>query len=245
MREEIRLSVYTATVFVATVILQIYTPATRGYFNLGESAIYTIAYLSTPLITGLASGIGSALADLLTGYAIFAPGTLLIKFTEGYVVSYLMRRLSKVERLKLEAASIATAILAGFLISFTGIILWSGEVEISSVPINILGYQMILVSTSTSIEWWIWILIGVIVALIMIYMISVRGKRHLPIALSIGLGGLIMPTGYLLYEYFISNPLQGIAPQAAFFEYPINIGQMIAGLTISLSIISFIRRALE
>ncbi|MEM4646413.1 MAG: ECF transporter S component, partial [Zestosphaera sp.] len=86
----VRVSLYTALVLIATIVLQVYTPATRGYFNLGEVAIYTVAALTSPLIAGVAGGVGSALADLVTGYGIFAPGTLVIKFVEGFIASSLI-----------------------------------------------------------------------------------------------------------------------------------------------------------
>lgn len=245
MRDEIRLSVYTAVVLVATIILQIYTPATRGYFNLGEAAIYTIAYMATPLVAGIASGVGSALADLLTGYGVFAPGTLVIKFTEGYIVSLLMRRLARAGVLRLRIGSVLTAVATGVVIGVTGSVLWSGEVEITSVPLSIMGIETTLLSTSLTIGSLVWALIGLLVTVFLLYMILVRGRENLSTALSIVAGGLVMPIGYLLYEYFVSNPLQNIPPEAAFVELPINIGQMIAGFTISLSVISFIRRAYE
>lgn len=50
----VRVSLYTALVLIATVVLQVYTPATRGYFNLGEVAIYAVAALSSPLTAGIA-----------------------------------------------------------------------------------------------------------------------------------------------------------------------------------------------
>ena len=61
------------------------TTRTDGYFNVGESTIYLAVLTSTPLIARIASGIGVALADLSTGYAVFAPGILVIKFIEGYL----------------------------------------------------------------------------------------------------------------------------------------------------------------
>ncbi|MGC9148718.1 MAG: ECF transporter S component [Sulfolobales archaeon] len=240
-----RVAVYTVFVFIATIILQIYTPATRGYFNLGEVAIYSIAYIATPLVAGVSAGVGSALADLVTGYGIFAPGTLIIKFGEGFIVSYLIRYFSRLRITQLKILSVIVAILTGALISFTGIVLWTGSVELSSVPINLFGYQATLLTASFDLAAYIWVLIGVVVIAIMIYTIIIRGSENISAALSMSIGGLEMVMGYLLYEYFVSNPLQGIVSQAAFAEVPVNMGQMIFGLTIALSVIGFLRRALK
>ncbi|MGB9830987.1 MAG: ECF transporter S component, partial [Fervidicoccus fontis] len=91
----VRFAVFTALVYVFTVVVQFAQPFTGGYFNLGEAAIYVCALISDPLTTGLAGGIGSALADATTGYGIFAPATLLIKFTEGYVASLLFKKMGR------------------------------------------------------------------------------------------------------------------------------------------------------
>ena len=91
-RTLIEIIVYIVAVYVATIALQIYQPATGGYFNLGEAVIYIAAMLSSPLVAGIAGGVGASLADLSTGYGIFAPATLVIKFTEGYVAGYLVKK---------------------------------------------------------------------------------------------------------------------------------------------------------
>lgn len=79
----------TAVVAAATLALRIPVPATQGYINLGETAIYLTALLLGPIHGLVAGGVGSALADLLAGYAQFAPFTLVIKAVEGGLAGYL------------------------------------------------------------------------------------------------------------------------------------------------------------
>ncbi len=76
---------------VATLTIRVPMPATQGYINLGDAAIFTAALLFGPRTGGLAGGIGSALADLLGGYAHWAPFTLIIKGLEGILVGLLFR----------------------------------------------------------------------------------------------------------------------------------------------------------
>ena len=57
------------------------------------------------------------------------------------------------------------------------------------------------------------------------------------------IAGLIMVTGYFLYEYFVSNPLTGREPLAAVAEIPVNIGQAVIGASIALPVVVFLRRA--
>ncbi|MEZ0290665.1 MAG: ECF transporter S component [Sulfolobales archaeon] len=239
----VRLSIYTALVLVATIVLQIYTPATRGYFNLGESAIYSIASTASPLVTAIAAGVGSALADLVTGYGVFAPGTLVIKGVEGFLVAYLIRVLSRLKISQVKTLSAVIAVLVGLLISVAGIRLWSGSVELTSIPVNVFGAQFTFIYLTLDISAFVWIIIGVIISLLVIYMIWSRGVENISTAVAMSIGGFEMVLGYFLYEYFVSNPLQGIPPQAAFVEVPVNLGQALFGLSIALPISSFLRKA--
>ncbi|MDR5709528.1 MAG: ECF transporter S component [Armatimonadota bacterium] len=81
-----------ALVAVATVVIRIPVPATQGYINLGETAVYLTALLLGPLFGAVAGGVGSALADLLAGYTSFAPFTLVIKGMEGGLCGWLAWR---------------------------------------------------------------------------------------------------------------------------------------------------------
>ena len=69
--------VFTALVFAVTAYLHI--PTTNGYIHVGDSLIYLAAcLLPTPYAVAVGAG-GAMLADCLTGYAIWAPGSIIIK----------------------------------------------------------------------------------------------------------------------------------------------------------------------
>lgn len=72
-------ALFAALICAATMLVQIPIPATGGYANLGDGVILICTFLMNPLLAVLAAGLGSMLADLLAGYASFAPGTLIIK----------------------------------------------------------------------------------------------------------------------------------------------------------------------
>lgn len=63
---------------VATMVIRIPSP-TGGYLNLGDTVVLLGAFLLGPLYGAVAGGVGSMLADLLSGYMIYAPATLVIK----------------------------------------------------------------------------------------------------------------------------------------------------------------------
>jgi uncharacterized membrane protein len=104
-------AVMAATVAVAT-MLHIPLPGLRIYFNLGEGIIYTIAILFGARYGAACGGIGAAMADIVLGYPLWAPLTLLIKGTEGYVVG----KLAPKGRLKAIAAG-ALIMIAGYTTS--------------------------------------------------------------------------------------------------------------------------------
>lgn len=67
-----------ALICVATMIIKIPSPL-KGYLNLGDCVVLTAGWMLSPLYGFLAAGIGSALADMFSGYIIYAPATFAIK----------------------------------------------------------------------------------------------------------------------------------------------------------------------
>ena len=71
-------SMLAALVCVATMIIKIPSPL-KGYLNLGDCIVLLSGWLLSPLYGFLAAGIGSALADIFSGYIVYAPATFVIK----------------------------------------------------------------------------------------------------------------------------------------------------------------------
>ena len=93
-RAMVMTALFAALGYVATRILQIPTPS-GGYVNLGDTVVILGAYLLGPVYGAVAGGIGPALADLLSGYAIYVPGTLVIKAVMALLAALLYRALGK------------------------------------------------------------------------------------------------------------------------------------------------------
>lgn len=72
---------------VATMIIKIPTPM-KGYINLGDCVVLMAGWLLSPAYAFLAAGIGSALADVFSGYMIYVPATFIIKGTMALVAFY-------------------------------------------------------------------------------------------------------------------------------------------------------------
>lgn len=82
-------ALFTALTCVATALLHLKMP--NGYANLGDTVLLLGAFLLGPTRGALAGGIGSALADLLLGYVIYAPATLVIKALTAAVAWLIFR----------------------------------------------------------------------------------------------------------------------------------------------------------
>jgi uncharacterized membrane protein len=80
------IGIFSALICVLTMVISIPIPATQGFINIGDAGVMICGLLFGPIIGGFSGGIGSALADLFLGYVIYAPGTLVIKGLEGFLV---------------------------------------------------------------------------------------------------------------------------------------------------------------
>ena len=80
---------------VATMIVKIPSPM-KGYVNLGDCAVLAAGWILSPGYGFLAAGIGSALADLFSGYVIYAPATFVIKGGMAVIAFLLFHVLKKV-----------------------------------------------------------------------------------------------------------------------------------------------------
>ena len=67
-----------AMVCVATMIIKIPSPM-KGYLNIGDCIVLLCGWLLAPGYGFVAAGLGSALADMFSGYITYAPATFLIK----------------------------------------------------------------------------------------------------------------------------------------------------------------------
>ena len=67
-------------------------PSGYGYVNLGDAGVFLCACLLPGGLGALAAGVGAALADLILGWAMYAPVTLLIKGITALLAGLAMRK---------------------------------------------------------------------------------------------------------------------------------------------------------
>lgn len=72
---------------VATMIIKIPSPL-KGYLNLGDGIVLAAGWMLSPAYGFLAAGLGSALADIFSGYVLYAPATFVIKGLMALIAYY-------------------------------------------------------------------------------------------------------------------------------------------------------------
>lgn len=130
-----------ALVTLVTITVQI-PNSVGGYFNLGDSMVFAVALIGGPAAAALAGGVGSALADILSGYASWALPSLLVKGTEGLVAGLLFRRMLKFGHLRFSLRIILVMAFAGLLMVsgyfLTSSILYGYPAAIAAVPADLI-----------------------------------------------------------------------------------------------------------
>ncbi len=126
-----------ALVCIATMVIQIPIPMTEGYVNIGDSIIFITSILFGPIPGMVAGGLGSALADILTGYSHWALFTLLIKGFEGYMVGIVVKKNTNLIKNVFATLLGVVIMVSGYLIAGT-FLQGSFIVSLGSVPSNIM-----------------------------------------------------------------------------------------------------------
>ena len=133
---------FAALICVATMLIQIPSPL-NGYVNFGDCFILIAAWVLGPVYGFAAGGIGSALADLFSGYAHYVPGTFIIKGLIAVAAALIVRAfMNKSEKLRLPGFIVGG--IAGEVIMVAGYYLYAAlllgksfEGALASVPGNL------------------------------------------------------------------------------------------------------------
>lgn len=127
--------VMTAVVCVLTMVARVPTPVPSGYNHLGDVGVNFAALAFGPWLGFLIGGGGTAIADLLLGAPIFAPGSLLVHGLQAVVVAYLGRG-RKAWMMFLAALVGGLVVIAGYFVYEWP--LYGLAAAISEIPSNIL-----------------------------------------------------------------------------------------------------------
>ena len=86
---------FAALTCIATMIIKFPTIGTSGYINIGDCMVLLSAWILGNPYGAIAAALGSGLADLLSGYAFFVPGTVFIKFLMAFLAAVIAKAAEK------------------------------------------------------------------------------------------------------------------------------------------------------
>lgn len=134
-------AMFAALICVATMLIRIPSPM-NGYVNFGDCFILVAAWVLGPVYGFAAGGIGSALADLFSGYAHYIPGTFFIKGMIAAAAALIARAvIKKAPKLRLlgfaAGAAVGETIMIFGYFGYAALLLGKGFGAWASVPGNI------------------------------------------------------------------------------------------------------------
>lgn len=140
MQTLVTAALFAAIICVATFIVKIPSPATNGYFNLGDCFVILSGLLLPPVYGALAAGLGSALADILAGYVQYAPATFIIKALMALSVYLIIKAFGNKYNFvsKLCAGFTAEAIMVLGYFGYEAVILKYGLAAAGSIFSNVM-----------------------------------------------------------------------------------------------------------
>ena len=126
-----------ALICVATMIIKIPSPL-KGYLNLGDCVVLLAGWILSPVYGFLAAGLGSALADLFSGYVVYAPATFVIKGLMALVAYYgfklLHRKLGNLPSRIITGTAAESVMILGYFV-FEGFLYGFGP-SVVNIPAN-------------------------------------------------------------------------------------------------------------
>ena len=131
----------TALTTLATIVIQIPSPM-NGYVNLGDVVVLFATFIMGPVYGTVSAGLGSFLADILTGYVVYAPATLIIKAGMALACYFTFAALKKVIKSDLAPMVVGGVVaelimVAGYFLS-ASLLMGEGIAAAARIPGNLI-----------------------------------------------------------------------------------------------------------
>lgn len=143
-------ALFAALTFAATMAVRIPTPGTNGYIHPGDALVILSGVILGPSAGFLAAGIGSALADLLGGYFVYAPITFVIKGLVALLCGLLFQKAGTHPKLRYSAVAaggIVDILLVAVGYCLCESFLYGTPAAIAGIPANLVqGISGLIIS---------------------------------------------------------------------------------------------------
>lgn len=238
MNKNLRVLIYTALmtafVFITTSIIKIPIPFTNGYIHAGDMCIFISGILLGPLYGGVAAGVGSALADLLGGYAHWVIPTLIIKTTMGMIIGYFAVSKKGTKSFTSVIIILWVAALSSFIYTLFGT---SAETVTNQVE-----ELSTLESAANAVRQIKVQLIGVLIAFPVLAggLNLLKNKYHVTMN---QLVGMIVSGIWMVLGYYLASAVMYGSFLAPIFSIPWNIVQFSVGAILAFLVIAALEKA--
>ena len=133
-RQIVGAALFAALIFISTMFISIKLP--NGYANLGDCFIIAAAFLLGPKYAAFSAAIGTSLADVCAGYALYAPATFVIKAIMAVCCGLILRKNRK-------SLGVLISSLVAEIIMVTGYFLYETVLYgVSGAVLSVLGNTM-------------------------------------------------------------------------------------------------------
>ncbi len=130
-------AMFASLVCVATMVIQIPTP-TKGYINIGDCIVLLSGWCLGSVYGVGAAAIGSCLADVFSGYFLYAPATFVIKGGMALIASLIYKRKENSFRKTVFSGVIAELFMAFSYFVYDWIIFGNAIVAASGIAGNLI-----------------------------------------------------------------------------------------------------------
>lgn len=150
LKKHVITALFAALTFAATMAVRIPTPGTNGYIHPGDALVILSGIILGPSAGFLGAAMGSALADLLGGYFVYAPITFVIKGLVAMFCGLIFRKAGKFPRLQYPAVAAGgivdiLLVTGGYCLCET--FLYGAPAAIAGVPANLVqGISGLIIS---------------------------------------------------------------------------------------------------
>lgn len=129
-------AMFAALCCVGTMAIQIPSPMS-GYVHLGDCFVLLSGFLLGPVWGTAAAGIGSMMADVITGYVHYAPGTLAVKAACALIAWFIYNSGKKTVFSAVAAGIAAETVMVLGYFGYACLLLGKGLGAAASIPGNI------------------------------------------------------------------------------------------------------------